>query len=98
MKKTIILGKEHDDRLRSTLVELVKDMGGRTLNKSWGVGGTQEVEIWEVEMNGSEITFEAETYIGLSISGEQEIVDEFASRLTERLRNHDRSSSSNDIP
>ena len=86
MNKTVILGREYDDRLRSSLVKLIREIGGRTLSSTWGVGGSQEIETWVVDLHGDQITFEAETYVGLSVSGEHTVIDDLVRKLAEEMK------------
>lgn len=83
--KTIILGKEYDAELRSALRSVLKELGGVVTDKSWGVAGSQEVERLQVELEGSTITVETETYIGLSITGNAGIVDRLEALVRQRL-------------
>ena len=86
LTKTICLGNEYDDRLREALVEVLRAMGAVALDGApfWGVGGSQVVEIERLEIDGRPLSIEAETYMGLSIVGEAELVEEVARRVRAR--------------
>jgi hypothetical protein len=86
MTKTIVLGDEHDSHLRSVLGKVMRDMGAKTLEEKWGVGGSQEVETVKLELRRKIIVLESETYTGLSITGDEHDVDEIAKRVAEMLK------------
>lgn len=72
---SVILGDEYDDSLRIKLSEALVQLGASLQgapNKS--LAGSQELEEYEVYVEGQIIRIEAETYIGLSITGPSNIV------------------------
>jgi hypothetical protein len=73
--KTVLLGNEYDERLRDTLMKVLKSLGGTSEDASYGVGGSQEVEALEVSFGADTILVEAETYVGLTVSGKAGLVD-----------------------
>jgi hypothetical protein len=77
-EKTIIFGKEYDDSLREKLLNAVKRMGGKLLSHDWGVGGSQELDVAQFEIGSELIVIESETYIGLSIRGSSQLVDQIS--------------------
>jgi hypothetical protein len=83
MSKTIILGDEYDDDLREALVNVLKGLGAKLINSNWAAAGSQELETFKFELNGHTLCVEAETYIGLSLSGDEVQVNEIAKRLEE---------------
>lgn len=74
-EKTVRLGAEYDDRLRSALLHVLRGLGATTRGNDYGVGGSQELERLDAEIHGRRIVVEAETYIGLSITGPADLVD-----------------------
>jgi hypothetical protein len=86
MTKTIVLGNEFDDELRGVLVEVMRDMGARTLDADWSVVGSQELETAKIEFRGKIVNVESETYIGLSITGDENDMDEIANRVLEKQK------------
>ena len=82
MPKTVNLGSEFDQELRTLLIDVLRELGGTVVHKEWGGAGSQEVEALVVELRGSRITVEAETYLGLTVSGDDPIVDEILARMT----------------
>jgi len=80
-KKTVILGPEYDDLLRTTLRNVIKHMKGKSISHSWGVGGSQEIDTELVQIGTEQIVIESETYIGLSIYGTAKLVDHIKDML-----------------
>ena len=83
MRKTIILGDEYDDELRDAVRATLIEFGGIVSNNLW----VPDFEQLEVDVDGRAITVEAETYVGLSISGEAQLVQRIAARVKERISN-----------
>jgi len=83
---SITLGDEYDDTLRETL-RIVLARNGAVMNESsWHIGGSQEIESQNVEIEGAKITIEAETFVGLTISGPKPIIDKLACEVHEKTR------------
>jgi hypothetical protein len=74
-RTTVVLGPEWDIQLRDRLLEVLRGMGTLAVEKAWGIGGSQEFEAMEVRIGDDVLVVEAETYIGLSISGAKNVVD-----------------------
>ena len=81
--KTLHLGAEHDQELRRRLEQALKDLGGRIKSSTWGVGGSQEVEQLEVEFDGRAVIVEAETYVGITVQGDDELITAIADAVRE---------------
>lgn len=81
MTTTVILGEEHDQHLRATLVQVLLQQGAVLENRNWSVAGSQEVETFLWRLAGQDITVEAETYMGLSISGDEKTIRDIAQRV-----------------
>lgn len=88
-EKTIILGPEYDERLRAALREVIVQLGGSSRKHDWGAAGSQEVEIIEANVEGHRLVVEAETYVGLSISGPAELVDRIRDMVQQLLSRRD---------
>lgn len=82
---SIIIGPEHDGATREALKAVLSELGVATATSSWGVAGSQELETWTVHVQGRRLTLEAETYVGLTISGDRELVQAVGARVAERL-------------
>jgi len=75
-QKQVVLGDEHDDALRQQLLDVLRALGAKTIDRSHEVGGSQELQRLEVLVGGKTIVVESETYIGLTIAGDAELIDE----------------------
>lgn len=82
----IILGDEYDDVLRDALRIVLVKSGAVDVDKTWGVGGSQEIEALVVRLGSDLITVEAETFVGLTVSGPSEIVKDIALKVRMQLR------------
>jgi hypothetical protein len=78
---TINLGDEYDDVLRDVLRSVLLENQATGIDKSWGIGGSQEIEILKVRLGDDLVTVEAETYIGLTISGPKLTVEKLAEEV-----------------
>jgi hypothetical protein len=80
----IVLGTEYDDALREEVCAVLDEMSARRVNYTWGLGGSQWIDTWTFALGDAEVVFEAETYMGLLISGEETTVLDFVRRLESR--------------
>lgn len=82
---SIVLGDEYDAVLRNALHIVLVRLGAVGLDKSWAVGGSQEIEVAEVELMGGKVEIESETFVGLTIFGPEFIIDEIADKVRQEL-------------
>jgi len=77
---------ESDQRAIEAVHWALRKVGARRRGGSWGVGGSQEVitEKWQRWL--ATLTLKAETYIGLSLSGPDRLVNQVAQLAADRLR------------
>ena len=73
--KTWVVGPEWDDALLLRLGDALKALGYRVDKHEWGVGGSQELSTWNVHGDAGALRIEAETYIGLTVTGPSRLVD-----------------------
>lgn len=85
VKRTVVLGDEYDDKLRAVLREILVYLGATGVSSDWGVAGSQEVERIEVRIGGKPLIIEAETYIGLTVTGDLELTDRVEAMVKSRL-------------
>jgi hypothetical protein len=78
------LAEEWCDDLVTATNGVLRDMGGHKISNSWGVGGSQEVEVTKWRLGWRTIIVEAETYIGLTITGPDELVRQIADEVARR--------------
>lgn len=88
--KTVCLGAEYNHVLRDTLVTVLRDLGGRSSNHDWGLGGSQEIESLLVEIDGQTLVITSETYVGLSLTGPNNLVDEVRRLVEAKLQDSKR--------
>ena len=81
MTKTVILGPEYDERLQATVMDVMLALGASIDDRTGAIAGSQEIETVRARLAGQEITIEAETYVGLSITGGEKAVDDIAARV-----------------
>jgi hypothetical protein len=84
-QETVVLGAEHDTELRLTVLAVMRDLGAVEKDTSWAVAGSQELEQLATTFGNRTVRVEAETYIGLSITGDPILVSEIAGRVRQRL-------------
>ena len=84
--RTAVLGEEFDGDLRDLLKDILRNLGATALRRNSWVAGSQELETMEVMLRGRVLTIEAETYVGLSISGHADDVSEIAGLVAQRRR------------
>lgn len=80
-QETIRLGDEHDEILREGLRNVLKSMSAVIESSQKGIAGSQEVEIVRAIIGGKSVIIEAETYIGLSITGEPSLIQEIVKQM-----------------
>ena len=81
----IVLGDEYDDKRRKTLFDTLKEFGAQPIDHWYGVGGSQEIERFEIEIESENIEVEAEMYVDLSIAGNERVVNQIAARVRQRI-------------
>lgn len=81
MTKTTILGDEFDADLKTRLVKKLKSLGAIPVSSQWSVTGSQELSSFSVTLEGEALDIVSETYVGLSISGPDDLVDEIAEEI-----------------
>jgi hypothetical protein len=84
VKKKLVLGDEHDDALRQALLDCLSGLGATIAARQFGLGGSQIIETTKVSLGKDLLVVEAETYVGLSITGESRLVDRVAALVSER--------------
>ncbi|WP_447982767.1 hypothetical protein [Achromobacter kerstersii] len=75
---SVVVGNEFDDTLRDSIRIVLDRIGAVCVDKSWGLGGSQEYEKLVFNVGGEQITIESETYIGITISGPRFLVEKIA--------------------
>lgn len=74
---TVVLGDEFGDALRAKLLEVLRQLGATPAGPaSRSLAGSQDLEEIDVYVKGHMLRVEAETYVGLSITGPVDIVQQ----------------------
>ncbi len=60
-------------------------MGAEEVSRNWGLVGSQEVNSLHFSLDGQSLIVEAETYVGLSITGDSEAVESIVDRVRKTL-------------
>ena len=74
IESQVTLGDEFDDELREKLIRVLKDLGATAGDSNRFVAGSQDLEEFDVFIDGQRLHIEAETYVGLTISGSTELL------------------------
>lgn len=77
----IVLGDEYDNALFDRLIAEVSALGGSITEKEWGLGGSQEITVFQIALPDGNIEAVAETYVGLSLRGSTSLVEQLARRV-----------------
>jgi hypothetical protein len=85
MTATVILGPEYDDALRAALLAVLRSMGAKFEPVEWAVAGSQEVVTRIATVSGKKLKLESETYVGLSLSGDVNMIEAIASSVRDRM-------------
>ena len=70
-----------DDATRRRVKSALRKAGARRVGRWWGLGGSQEITSWTFVVDGSRLEVEAETYVGLSLSGDESAIASVARHL-----------------
>jgi hypothetical protein len=80
---TVVLGDEFDEALRAKLLRVLRDLDASVAGSGRRViAGSQDFEQLDVVIEGQPLHVEAETYMGLSISGSGELVKRIQLAMT----------------
>ncbi len=80
--RRVHLGAEYDAALRERLLAVLRELGAVRCDHRCGVGGSQEVQEATFDVDGERLVVCAETYVGLTIEGDAELVEGIRSRMT----------------
>lgn len=82
---TKVLGAEYDQRIRDALRDTLIALGANKRHEQRGVAGSQDVEVSELEIRGRSLLVDSETYVGLSVTGDADLVELVATEVAKRL-------------
>ena len=80
-----IWDNEYDTEFIGRLCEFLKtDCAAVCDGDHWGVWGAQEVTQWCFRMGSHSLTVMAETYMGITLTGPQDVLKEIVSKAKEK--------------
>ena len=85
MTASVILGPEYDEALQVALLAVLRSMGAEFEPENWALAGSQEVVTRIARVTGKSLKIESETYIGLSLSGDEDMIEAIASSVRKRM-------------
>ncbi|WP_432723204.1 hypothetical protein R0381_001239 [Jeongeupia wiesaeckerbachi] len=77
----VVLGDEYDESLVMRLENEVRALGGSIDKSDWTLGGSQEVIRYKITIPGGHLEAVFETYVGLSLHGNEHLVMALAKRI-----------------
>jgi hypothetical protein len=83
-RKKLVLGEEYDHELWARVLTVLRDMGAKVGKMEEQIGGSQIVETVRARLGWRNIIVEGETYMGLSIEGDEADIDAIAARVAQR--------------
>lgn len=69
MSISVTLGPEYDEEVWRRAKAALKAAGAKLRGADWGLAGSQEIDTLTVELDGEELVLEAETYVGVTLTG-----------------------------
>lgn len=79
--RTVNIGKEFDENLLHRLEVILKNMGGIQISEESSVVGSQDLWCKKIKINDQILEIESETYVGISITGPEQLVESVAEAL-----------------
>jgi len=85
-QKVLRLGDEWDEDLRCAVRNALIALDAKVSGADSGIVGSQELQLLDVWIDGHAVRVESETYIGLSVSGPEDIVEKIRALVADRTR------------
>ena len=82
---TVNLGAEYEQDAIEAANWVLREIGASPKNNSWALAGSQEITRFEWQRGPDALVLETETYMGLTLSGPDEIVRLVAALVKDRL-------------
>ncbi|QEY26140.1 hypothetical protein [Neisseria zalophi] len=80
-EKTIIIGNEYDEELMSLLLKILHDMNAVKIDENMALAGSQDLYFINFNINGCNLKVERETYIGISLTGSPELINNIQNKI-----------------
>ncbi|HZY44840.1 MAG TPA: hypothetical protein VFF70_08840 [Anaerolineae bacterium] len=75
MQQTFNLGPEYDHKMLQALFDALTAEGAQTIDQRTAEGaGSQEIGYWKFQLDRGTVEVNAETYLGISLSGPVDLV------------------------
>ena len=78
---TKVIGEEYDTNLIKKLKLVLINNNTVFLNREWSLVGSQELQEFEILYKGEQLKIEIETYIGISLIGSQNMIDDITDQI-----------------
>ncbi len=78
---SIVLGREWDSESWAALERVLLELGAAPGEESYGHAGSQELRTRTWTLREAELVVEAETWMGLSITGPQAVIEQVRAAL-----------------
>jgi hypothetical protein len=83
-QKSVLIGDDGDERAVSCLHDVLEALGAKHIDEQWGLAGAVEISVDIVEIDGQRLHIEQESYVGLTIRGDRDLVDRIAALVQAR--------------
>ena len=80
-KTSITIGNEYDKELILVLSKVLQDLNAIKIDENTGLAGSQDLYLFTFDINGDILTIEIETYIGISLIGSKDLIEEIKNRI-----------------
>jgi hypothetical protein len=77
----VVIAEEYDLSKLKALKAILKKLGAKKVKEWNGLGGSQEIQHFEYKLRDNILIVEAETYMGLSIEGDESLINHVLSCL-----------------
>jgi len=84
-KSTIVLGSETDEKVFSALAFVLASYGSKVKEHKYYVVGSQEITEYEALIGANKLKIVSETYEGLSIKGDTQLVNEIKDKVAAQV-------------
>jgi hypothetical protein len=82
----INLGSTADDVLLRAIKSVLEDFEAVCCHDAWDITGVQELSIYSCTIAGNKVIFYFETFEGIEIEGESELISKFVRKLNKKLK------------
>jgi len=80
-QEIIVLGNEYDIELKHALSKVLASMGAKKTDSNNFLAGSQEIFSEKFKINDRLVEIESETYMGLSLSGPPDLIEEIKNKV-----------------